>query len=54
MSDHDVLFEERPVYKTVILTERQWDIVRDACYQRATKESVAMGGKIWSQGGGTS
>jgi hypothetical protein len=43
---------DRP-YVLVCLTERQWDIVRDACYQRKTKQAVAMAQRIWDQGGGT-
>ena len=40
-------------YILVCLTERQWDIVRDACYQRKTKQAADMAQKIWEQGGGT-
>lgn len=42
-----------PPYVCVVLTERQWDIVRDACYQRKTKDAQWMAQKIWDQGGGT-
>jgi hypothetical protein len=38
----------------VTLTERQWDIVRDALYQRGTAQAKAIAEKIWQQGGGTS
>lgn len=37
----------------VVLTERQWDIVRDALVQRGTKQADEMREKIWQQGGGT-
>lgn len=36
----------------VWLTERQWDIVREACYQRGTKAAEAVAARIWEQGGG--
>lgn len=36
----------------VWLTERQWDIVREACYERGTKVAVAVAERIWDQGGG--
>lgn len=43
---------QRP-YVLVCLTERQWDVVREACYQRGTKRAADLGQKIWDQGGGT-
>jgi hypothetical protein len=40
-------------WPAVTLTERQWDIVRDALYQRGTAQAKAVAEKIWRQGGGT-
>ena len=40
-----------PPYVCVVLTERQWDVVREACYQRGTKQAAAMGQRIFDQGG---
>lgn len=44
---------EHTHYPTIMLSERQWDVVRDALIQRGTKEARTIAEKIWRQGGGT-
>jgi hypothetical protein len=40
-----------PPYVGVTLTERQWDVVREACYRRGTKQATDMAMRIFRQGG---
>lgn len=42
----------KPRYVEVTLTERQWDVVRDALYRRGTIETTRLARYIWIQGGG--
>lgn len=37
------------IYPEIQLSDKQWDVVRDALMQRGTKEARGMAERIWKQ-----